>query len=59
MTHAQRNAEILRLLEEQTERAVVSKKAARESLVREKIYTAKGKLRVEFREREQKAAATV
>lgn len=59
MTHAQRNAEILRLLEEQTERAVVSKKAARESLIREKIYTTKGKLRVEFRERDEKVAATV
>lgn len=48
MTHAQRNAAILKMLEEQTERAVVSKAAARAALIGEGIYTKKGKLRVEF-----------
>ena len=39
---------ILKMLEEQTERAVVSKAAARAALIGEGIYTKKGKLRVEF-----------
>ena len=48
MTLAQRNTEILKILEEQTKRNTVSKKAARASLIGEGIYTKKGKLRVEF-----------
>lgn len=48
MTHQQRNQKILEAIAEQTERAVVSKKVARETLIKEGIYTAKGKLRVEF-----------
>ena len=48
MTHAQRNAKILAAIAEETKRAVVSKKIARETLIDEGIYTAKGKLRVEF-----------
>ncbi len=48
MTHAERNKRILKAIESETARALVSKKIARESLIRECIYTAKGKLRVEF-----------
>ncbi|MBY0306219.1 MAG: hypothetical protein K2W86_13860 [Sphingomonas sp.] len=48
MTHKQRNQKILEAIAEETERAVASKKIARETLIREGIYTAKGKLRVEF-----------
>lgn len=48
MTHAQRNKKILAAIAEETERAVASKKIARETLIKEGIYTAKGKLRVEF-----------
>ncbi|MFY9350541.1 MAG: hypothetical protein WBL20_04380 [Sphingobium sp.] len=48
MTHAQRNRRILEAITEQTEEAMVSKKAARAVLIKEGIYTAKGKLRVEF-----------
>lgn len=48
MTHAQRNQKILAAIAEQTERAVSSKKTARETLIGEGIYTAKGQLRAEF-----------
>ena len=48
MTHAQRNEKILKAIEEGTTRALVSKKVARATLIKEGIYTAKGKLRVEF-----------
>lgn len=48
MTHAQRNEKILRAIAEQTVRAVVSKKTARDTLISEGIYTKKGKLRAEF-----------
>lgn len=48
MTTAQRNAEILRILQVQTKRNTVSKAAARASLIAEGIYTKKGKLRVAF-----------
>lgn len=48
MTHAQRNQKILEAIAEETERALASKKIARETLIKEGIYTAKGKLRVEF-----------
>ncbi|MEP9359334.1 hypothetical protein [Sphingomonas sp. KR3-1] len=56
MTHAQRNAEILRLLEEQTNRGLKSKAAARATLIREGIYTEKGKLSAEFGGKRKKAA---
>jgi hypothetical protein len=48
MTHAQRNQKILAAIAEETERAVTSKKTARETLIKEGIYTTKGKLRAEF-----------
>jgi len=48
MTHAQRNQKILDAIAEETERALASKKVARETLIKEGIYTTKGKLRVEF-----------
>lgn len=48
MTHAQRNQKILDAIAEQTARATASKKVARETLIREGIYTTRGKLRVEF-----------
>ena len=48
MTHAQRNQKILKAIEAKTARALTSKKTAREALVKEGIYTAKGKLRAEF-----------
>lgn len=48
MTHAQRNEKILAAIAEETKRAVASKKVARETLIKEGIYTTKGKLRAEF-----------
>ncbi len=48
MTHAQRNRKILDAIAEETKRAVASKKSAREALIKEGIYTKKGKLRAEF-----------
>jgi hypothetical protein len=48
MSHTQRNEKILRAIEEGTTRALVSKKVARDTLIKEGIYTTKGKLRVEF-----------
>jgi hypothetical protein len=48
MTHAQRNQKILAAIEAETSRALVSKKVARDTLIKEGIYTTKGKLRAEF-----------
>lgn len=48
MTHAERNQKILAAIAAETERALASKRVARETLINEGIYTAKGKLRVEF-----------
>lgn len=56
MTVAQRNAEILRILAEQTQRNTTSKAAARASLIDEGIYTKKGTLRVAFGGSSKKAA---
>lgn len=59
VTHQQRNQKILEAIAEETERAVSSKKVARETLIAEGIYTTKGKLRVEFggeRKKERVAA---
>jgi len=44
----ERNKKILAIIEEYTKRATVSQKVARETLIREGIYTKKGQLRVEF-----------
>lgn len=55
MTDAQRNKKILYGIARETARAVASKKAARETLVKEGIYTAKGKLRAEFGGKAKKA----
>ncbi len=57
MTHAQRNQKILDAIAEETQRALSSKKAARETLIKEGIYTTKGKLRVEFGGGSKKARA--
>jgi hypothetical protein len=48
MTNAQRNQKIMKAIEATTRHALVSKKTARDALIKEGIYTAKGKLRVEF-----------
>lgn len=48
MTNAQRNERILQAIAKQTKLAMASKKSARETLIREGIYTKKGKLRAEF-----------
>jgi len=48
MTHAQRNAAILRAIEKYTKEKTVSKKIARDALIAEGIYKKNGKLRVEF-----------
>jgi hypothetical protein len=58
MTHAQRNSKILKAIQEETTRASASKKVARESLIKEGIYTEKGKLRVEFGGKSDKKAIT-
>ena len=57
VTHAQRNARILEILETKTLEAIASKKAARERLIGEGIYTKKGKLRVEFGGKRKDSAA--
>lgn len=48
MTHEERNREIIKAIKEVTERINVSKKAARDFLIKGGIYTKKGKLRAEF-----------
>lgn len=48
MTHAERNQKILHAIEQETARALSSKKAAKEVLIKEGIYTSKGKLKAEF-----------
>lgn len=57
MTIAQRNAEILKLLKDQTKRNTASKAAARKSLIDAGIYTKKGTLRAEFGGKPKKARA--
>lgn len=57
MTHAERNQKILEAIAKETARAVATKKTARETLINEGIYTAKGKLRVEFGGEGKKAKA--
>ena len=48
MTDEQRHTAILALIKEHTDANTQSKKAAREGLIKEGIYTSRGKLRVEF-----------
>ncbi|WDA37024.1 hypothetical protein [Sphingobium sp. YC-XJ3] len=50
-----RNIVILGLLKQRTERNTVSRKAAREALISEGIYTRKGKLRKEYGGKGKKA----
>lgn len=57
MTHAQRNRKILQAIEAETSRALASKKIARETLIKEGIYTTKGKLRAEFGGKKKPVAA--
>ena len=53
----QRNAEILKMLEDETKRATVSKATARATLINEGIYTKSGKLRAEFGGSKKETAA--
>jgi hypothetical protein len=55
MTHAQRNQKILDAIAKETARALASQKTARETLIEEGIYTAKGKLRAEYGGERKKA----
>jgi hypothetical protein len=48
MTDNERRAAIFKLIEDYTVRNTADPKTAREALIREGIYTKKGKLRVEF-----------
>ena len=48
MTEGQRRAAVKKLIKEHTAKSVVSKKTARDTLIREGIYTQKGKLRAKF-----------
>ena len=57
MTHAQRNQKILDAIAKETARALESRKIARDTLIKEGIYTKKGKLKVEFGGGKAKAAA--
>jgi hypothetical protein len=45
---SERNKKILDLIDEYTKCATVSQKTARETLIREGIYTKSGKLRAEY-----------
>lgn len=58
MTQAERHRKILDAIAKETARAVVSKKVARETLIKEGIYTTKGKLRAEFGGESKKVRAT-
>ena len=55
MTDAQRRTAIETLIAKHTANHTVSRKVARASLINEGIYTAKGKLRVEFGGKSKKA----
>lgn len=57
MTVAQRNQKILDAIARETERATTTKKAARDALISEGIYTKRGKLRAEFGGGKVKAVA--
>lgn len=57
MTHAQRNQKILTAIAAETARAVESRKTARDTLIKEGIYTTKGELRAAFGGKTKKARA--
>jgi hypothetical protein len=57
MTHSERNQKILDVIAKETAKALASKKTARETLIKEGIYTTKGELRVEFGGRRKKGGA--
>jgi len=48
MTETQRRAEIGKLLAKHAKESTVSREVARQTLIREGIYTRKGELRAEF-----------
>ena len=48
MTIAERNQKIIKLIEARTKRGLKSKKAARDILIADGIYTKKGNLKKEF-----------
>lgn len=48
VTRAERNRKIIEAMEAETALALVSRKAARDLLIKDGIYTKKGKLRAEF-----------
>lgn len=58
MTHAQRNKKILDAIATETARALSSQKVARATLIKEGIYTKRGKLRAEFGGEKSKGRAT-
>jgi hypothetical protein len=58
MNDAQRRLAILNLIERRTAEDMTSKAAARESLIRDGIYTQKGKLRSEFGGGKRKGKST-
>lgn len=57
MTKAQVHEKILRAINEQTAKATTSKRAARDTLIKEGIYTADGRLREEYGGGKEHAAA--
>ena len=59
MTNAQRNKVILTAIAEETSRALSSRATARETLIKEGIYTSRGKLRVEFGGESKKVRAPI
>lgn len=56
VTNSSRNQKIFQAIKESTLRALSSKQTARETLIKEGIYTAKGKLRAEFGGKSDKKA---
>lgn len=56
MTLAQRNAVLLKVLAEQTKAMTASPEVARNALIKEGIYTAKGNLRAKFGGRRHRSA---
>ena len=54
MTQSERNKKILEAIKTETARALTSRKTARDTLIKEGIYTSKGELRAEFRSRKGK-----
>lgn len=48
MTHAERNAAIKKLIEQRTEATTSTREIARETLIKEGIYTKKGNLTANY-----------